>query len=245
LLTLGFGCVTNTSSEAWAAIARSPLFSVYVYELHWLASDVVRRSDGVFERTPPPAPGTGYIHIDSSLHAEIYALLGDAAKIRALISERRRMPWQSQEEHELLGHRARALSGLLSGLRVATICSADARNSVEHFDEKIDQTALSTYNGMIAKPVNVLVDLVVWSRDQFDVPLRGTLEPRPGVYPLRVYVASERRFLNTGAEIDLGALRDECAAVRDRLAASMPDADERGAFVVVITESSFDQAAGA
>src|SRR5918995_937668 len=76
--------------EAWSAIARSPLFSAYIYELHWLACDVVRRAEALFEQTPSPEPGSGYIKVDPSLSSEIYALLSDAAKMRLLITKRQK-----------------------------------------------------------------------------------------------------------------------------------------------------------
>jgi hypothetical protein len=213
--------------------------ALYVYELHWLASEVVRRADALFGRVPPP--GEGNVEIDSSLHAEVYALLADAAKIRSLITERPRRRGQSMGEHDFLVRRAQALSERLAGLNLDTVRSVEARNSVEHFDERIDQTALRAREGTIEPPVHILVDLVVWSRGDLQLQFAGivSLFQRPQNYPFRVYVASERRFLNADAEIDLGALRDECAAVRDRLAADAPDPEERGALVVVISRSTF------
>jgi hypothetical protein len=227
--------------EAWSAIARSPLFSAYIYELHWLACDVVRRAEALFEQTPSPEPGSGYIKVDPSLSSEIYALLSDAAKMRLLITKRQKRRDQSRDEYEVLIRRVDTLAGLLSGLSLDAICSAEARHSVEHFDERLDKTALDIYRDTINKPVNLPFDLIVWSRAALEL-LKGTREPRPEIYPFRVYVASERRFLNAGAEIDIAALHDECAAVRDRLAPAVYNPSERGAFVSVLTETSFDAA---
>lgn len=229
----------NVHDEAWEAIARSPLLAIYVHELHWLASDVVRRADSIFEQTPQPEPGGDYIKADAALHSEIYAMLGDAVKIRALVTDRPKRRDQSTAEFEILVRRARALRDLLSGLDLATICSADARHSVEHFDERIDRAALGAYEDTIPKPVNIPLDLAVWSRAAFEV-LKGAETPRPTIYPLRVYIASERVFVNGEAAIDIGKLWDECAAVVDRLVPMLPEdvVAERGAFVVRITASS-------
>jgi hypothetical protein len=216
------------------------MLSTYVYEMHWLAADVVRRADALFEQTSPPdETGTNYIKVDAALHSEIYAILGDAAKLRALITQRPKRRSQSEREHQILLRRATALRGLLASLSTEAICSPAARHSVEHFDERVDQTAIGAYEDTITKPVNIPLDLVVWSRAAFEV-LKGTRSPQPEIYPLRVYVASERRFLNAEAEIDIGSLRDECGAVRDLLARAVPESSERGGFVVVLTESSFD-----
>jgi hypothetical protein len=230
----------NGPDEAWEAIAASPLFSVYVHELHWLASSVVRRAESVFDQVPSPPSGSDYIHVDPDLHSEIYALLGEAAKIRALITGRPKRKDQSAREHEVLSRRARTLRCLLSDLSVEAICSPAARHSLEHFDEVIDRTAIGALEDTIPRPVNMPLDLVVWSRAAFEV-LKGTLTPRPAIFPLRVYVASERHFLNAEREINIGDLYRECAAVRDRLKAHLPIVDERGAFVVVLTDSSFSR----
>lgn len=229
----------QVNENPWLAIARSPFHGVYVYELHWLAADVVRRTDLVFEHAQPAKAGTDYLKVDSRLHAEIYALLGSAAKIRALIEQRPKRRQQSQEEHQTLVHRTNAMRELLDGIDLEVVLSPAARNSVEHFDERLDQTALAAHHGTIQLPVHMPVDMTVWSRAAFEV-LKGRHQPRPDLYPLRVYVASERVFLNAGEEIDIGRLRDECGEIAARLSSLVPRSDDdRGAFVLVLTPDSF------
>lgn len=224
----------------WSAIERSPFHDAYVHELHWLAADVVKRADALFASTPPPPQaGANYIKVDADLHAEIYAILGAAAKIRALIRERSKRRDQSEAVHEVLAARTQSLRALLNGLSLSAVLSPAVRHSVEHFDERLDRTALGTLDGSIGLPVNVPFDIVVWSRAAFEV-LRGTSEPKADIYPLRVYVASERVSMNAGDAIKIGELRDECAAIAERLTdRTMQPGGERGAFVVVLTQQSF------
>lgn len=132
-----------------------------------------------------------------------------------------------------------SLRALLNGLSLSAVLSPAVRHSVEHFDERLDRTALGTLYGSIGLPVNVPFDIVVWSRAAFEV-LRGTNEPKADIYPLRVYVASERVFMNAGDAINIGELCDECAAIAERLTdRTMQPGGERGAFVVVLTQQSF------
>jgi hypothetical protein len=209
----------------------------YVGELYWLAEDIVSRFDGVFEKTPPPQkPGANYIKVDPHLHADIYAALGSAAKIRSLIRERGKRRDQDTNAHRLLVDRSRGLLGLLQGLQLRLIRSADARHSLEHFDERIDYTAEQMLTGKIPLPAYVPMDMAVWDLCAFETISDGRVK---GMFPLRLYVASERRFLNAGAEIDLGQLRDEAASMVDRLRPLIKE-EERGGFIIVVTPQSFE-----
>lgn len=69
--------------------------------------------------------------------------------------------------------------------------------------------------------------------DQFHMEGRS-----PTLSFIRVYLAEERVFLNAGRRISLARIHEECIAIRDRLAASVPaDAqatEERGSWLVVV-----------
>ena len=94
----------------WEAIARSPLFGFYVWELYWLAANVARLADEVFEETKVgPDDGRDFIGIDADLHGKLYVILGEAAKIRALIENRPRRGNQSQALYAVQTQRTKAL----------------------------------------------------------------------------------------------------------------------------------------
>jgi hypothetical protein len=223
----------------WRQIAGSPLLSIYAHELYWLARDVVSRADAVFERTPTPAPGEGYIHSAPELHADIYALLGSAAKIRALISERPKRRNQSTRAYEVLRDRVRALAAILDGLEIETIHSPDVRHSLEHFDERIDQTAEALVQGSTPLPAFLPFDMAIWARTTLNV-LRTPRWPDPEFVLLRVYIASERCFVNAGHEIDIGRLHQEASTIVERIEPMLGEVKEgRGASIIVVTEQSF------
>ena len=235
---------TPNFDAVWKAIGESPFLRAYLHELRWLAADVVQRLDSVFAEFKPLPPGQDVMLIRAELLAEIYAALGNAAKIRALITKRGKGSWRGQTEtdHGVLVRRADALRAVLDGLPLDQIESPGARNSVEHFDEKLDRTAIKAYEDKRGVTLHIYQDMLVSTRA-----VMQAFAERSGSatlwYPLRVFIASERVFLNADDEIDLGKLRDQCAGVRDRIEPLLDratTAEERGGFIIVITPQTFE-----
>ncbi|WP_345154855.1 hypothetical protein, partial [Arthrobacter ginkgonis] len=86
-----------------------------------------------------------------------------------------------------------------------------------------------------------------YPEDIISVPeaILGVAPPTPSqvaVYPIRLYVASEKKFVNCGHEVDLGALHQEAEMLRERmrpylsLGSSTP---ERGSTMLILTDQSF------
>jgi hypothetical protein len=228
----------DSDQSKWPTIAKSPLLGVYVSELHWLAVDIVNRSKSVFDETTLREDGRGYIKVNETLHADIYAALGSAAKIRALIQSRPKRRRQSAEAYGLLKARCGALSELLEGIDLEVILDADVRHSIEHFDERIDEIAEDLASGSVPPPVRVPVDMAVSHRWVFDA-IEPDGDPKPALVLLRVYVADERVFVNARHEIDLGKLATEAAAIADRTEPHVLTEGGRGAPIVIITDRTF------
>ena len=232
----------NAYDAMWASIAASPFAGQYLSEVYWLAGGVVRRADALFAATPAPPPGQSYIKVDQNLHADIYALLSDAAKIRALLTARERRKGQSRVAHEIQVRRAASLRHTLHNVSLTEVLSAAVRNTVEHFDEYLDETAIKAYKGQIGRSVHLPFDMVLSDPAAGEV-LKGPRSPKPRIFPVRVYEASRRTVVSFGREINIGRLRDECVEIQNALRARVPEADdERGAGVLVITPHSFSRA---
>lgn len=221
--------------QLWALIQRSPFMGVYIGELYWLAKQVDEDCSAIFSESEPQAsPGRSYIRVDHALHARILNVLGAAARIRALVRTRDRSGSRGQKE--VLFRRTAALQHLLSGIDLAPVLDGAARNSIEHFDQYLDTTAIKSAKGVIPRPTLFAVDMVLSTRgllEGFDV---GGEHPR-----IRAYIADERLFSNCGRELKLEPLRDCCTAIRDRVEPLLPDfaREDRGASVLVVTSTTF------
>jgi len=227
----------------WSSIARSPLQGAYIAEVYWLAANIVQRAEEVFATTKKPKTKTeGFIKVDPDLMSSLTMLVGEAVRIRAMITERGRNRNQSPAEHEIQVRRAGWIRNvLLKDVQLKTILEADVRNSLEHFDEHLDSVALRCYEGTIPRPTTVPLDVLVGRRRTFEqFPIGGIV---PHVENLRVYIATEQVFVNAGKEISIRALRDEARRIVKRLQPLVPkdetNPEVRGSTVFVLRDDSF------
>jgi hypothetical protein len=238
----------RSSAESWDAlwlgIRKSPIADLYLAELHGIADAVVQRTETVFERARTTSEGgAGYLQVDHEVSGMLEDAVTDAARVRSLVVARRRDGSESAVTFELRKRRAAWLrEQVLQGVRLEVVLGANVRNTLEHFDEYIDNLARQAAKKEITPPIIVPVDFLVSHRRTLDILLQG----RGGVVrPLRGYYADERLFVNAGREVDVGALNAECRAIRDRVAQHLPRGileEPGGSAMYVLTETSFEVA---
>jgi len=232
--------------DRWERILGSPLSGAYLTELYWLARDTVETCDAVFSAAaPPPDQTSSYIKVDHVLQANIYRILNNAARIRALVKDRpRREHQQSAAQYAIQEQRTHWLSTVVTGIDLSEVAHARVRNSLEHFDEYLDQTALRFSEASITGRALLPFDMTLGRDGSLDQFADGG-----SVYPLRVYLAEERIFVNCGHKVDLGKIATECLEVVDRLTELVPTiaqddsptSRERGSSMIVLTSTSFGE----
>ena len=193
-------------------LLESPFRHVYVAELHWLASIIVQNCAAIFAETTPPDDGY-YIKVDPGLHARISTVLINAAMVRNLVSppqEKRKS--ESSDTYQVRQQRTAYLRDVLAGVQLSEMLRAEVRNSLEHFDERVDKAVAQLHHGTL-EPVGgrALYNMSLSSWDLLDTV--STLGSRSTNFPVRLYVADERRFYNFGHSIELGAIYEEARAV--------------------------------
>lgn len=237
----------KNADSHWERIARTGWPSVYLTELYWLAEESRELCQEVFEAVPTPPTGGSYVQVDHAIHRKIYRILNNAARISALIKDRPRHNSQSAGQYEIQTRRARWMRSILDGVKVEEISHAKVRHSLEHFDEFIDETALKSSRGQIPLPSFFPVDFVLGRSSTLDALACGPLEGFK-TYPLRVYLAEERTFINCGRAIRLNLLSQECAAIATRLLSVVPglrqedESEQRGSRMLVLGPEHFEPA---
>lgn len=234
------------ADQQWRRIEQSPLRDAYLSELYWLARDSVETCAVVFDAAkPPPDETSSYISVDHNLQSQIYRVLNNAARIRALVSDRARQNSQSAAQYRFQQARTRWLKSTLADLGLREVLHARVRNSLEHFDEYLDQTALRFSQGTVSGRVLLPMDVTLGREGTLD----QFVTDGGSVYPLRVYLAEERTFVNCGKRVDLDRIAQECQAVVDRLtkfrpdlAEEVPSSAERGSSMLVLTPETFRDA---
>ncbi len=184
-----------------------PLSSLYYHELLWLITGICTNCEAVFRETDPPTDGH-FIKVDPEIHARIATILTNAANVKKLLTAPPEKPKsQSVELYEARKRRAGALQAALKGIDLTEMFNVKVRNSIEHFDEYLDEANLDL-NAAATPPAPLAAYNLTFS--SWDL-----MTPRP--YPVRLYVADEKKFHNLKYSVDLAKLYDEASAVRSRL----------------------------
>jgi hypothetical protein len=205
---------------------ETPLFAIYVHQLFALAKAVRDNCDLVFLDTP--LPETGYsLKVSVELHARIDAILIGAANIKKLIqTPAKRGSSEPKRVYELRQDRGKVLRAIVDGLTLDEVLNTKVRNSLEHFDEYLDEINASLATGEPASAPMAAFNMVFSHREMI----------YPEVYPIRVYVVTERKYYNMKNVIDLGSLREQAASVVERLQSLgfLRDDTEPGGLMVLL-----------
>jgi hypothetical protein len=207
--------------------SASMIVGVYVHHLFALAKAVRDGCDQVFADAPIP-PSDGYIKVNPGLHSRIDGILIDAANLKKLIkTPAERGKSESQRTFRFRRQRTEALTEFLRGLSLEAISDVQVRNSLEHFDEYLDQLGAKLEDGEQPPKPAAAYNIVFSSWN-----VARAVAQRE-VYPLRVYVADERTYFNFDRRINLGMLREEAAAITQRIEATGELHNEPGGLMVL------------
>jgi hypothetical protein len=114
---------------------------------------------------------------------------------------------ESVAVYNLRQKRSKILRDTLSGVKLEEILNNKLRNSLEHFDEYLDENIVRLIEKGPPPASHAAYNMVLSHREIF----------KPQVYPIRLYVASERKFYNMRFSIDIGKIYAEASAILDRL----------------------------
>ncbi|MEW6183768.1 MAG: hypothetical protein AB1500_11470 [Bacillota bacterium] len=187
------------------AAAQSNLFSLYFHELGWLSSEIQKHCEAIFKDTPDPKEGY-YIKVSPELHAHIVSVLVNAANLKKLVyTGEKRYKNESMEVFRLRQKRSRLLREALADLKLEEILNNKVRNSLEHFDEYLDENIVR----LSKKPPSTFAayNMALSHREVFN----------PQVYPIRLYIVSEQKFYNMRSSIDIGRIYAEASSILERL----------------------------
>lgn len=209
------------------------VLGIYVHHLFALARSIRDGCDAVFKLAPVPAKD-GYIKVSVELHAQIDSVLIDAANLKKLVrpsAERRSK--ESARQFAFRQVRMAELDSLLAGVAITTIEETQTRNSIEHFDEYLDDLGASLEAGEPPPKPAAGYNLAFSSWKVVETVVRKEL------YPLRVYVADEATYYNFERRISLAALRAEAETILARIDESglRKDISDPGGVMVLFPPS--------
>lgn len=200
------------------------LFSLYFHELWWLAHGIKTKADRLFAEANVPEQGY-LLQVSPELHAVIASLLSDAANLKKLVvTPSARLNGESGRQFRLRKARASALRQSLDGIPLTEMLNAKVRNTLEHFDEYLDEANVSLTTAKSAPSPMAAYNMVLSHWEAFS----------PRVYPIRVYISSERKFYNMKWSVDIGAIYREATAILDRLASHIEFSKSEGPGALMV-----------
>ena len=186
------------------------LFSLYFHELRWLAHSIQTKSEKLFDEAKVPEEGN-VIQVNPELHSLIASILSDAANLRKLIvTPHNRLDGESGRQFRLRKARAAALRDAIEGIELVELLNSKVRNTLEHFDEYLDEANITVSEAKTPPSPMAAYNMVFSRWEVFTLP----------VYPVRLYISSERKFYNMKWSVNIDAMHKEASAVVERLAHS-------------------------
>jgi hypothetical protein len=206
-----------------------PLFDLYYHELLWLAHRIKKGCEAIFEATTKNERGH-YIQVSIPVHEDIEAVCLAAARLKKLVqTPSSKFGHESPAAYRVRQLRARALREVLDSVGLDELLKTKARDSIEHFDEYLDAAYVQVTTGKIPSP---------WAAYNMTLSDSRTMNPPP--YPIRIYLAEERKFQNMRFTIDLGKVHKEASAIVERLASLGTFPSEPGALIIKFPQEGGD-----
>lgn len=190
-------------------IENNDLIDIYLNEIYALTKTIIRDCDMIFSSLS--VPETGYlIVVDYENQNLINSIIVSTANLKKMIDpDTSRRQNETKVVYETRINRGESLSTLLNITGEEQLLNLKVRNSVEHFDEKIDMLALKkkNKNEKLYKKRAILYNMSISSRKVFN--------PEP--YYLKAYIVEEKLAYIDNKKINLEVIKNEASILRDRV----------------------------
>jgi hypothetical protein len=183
------------------------LYTLYLNELWWLSHSIYQKCENLFSETTIPENGM-LLQVNPKIHSLIASLLADASNIKKLIdTPTGKLHGESSAQARLRKERASALKNKIGSIELTEMLNHKVRNTLEHFDEYLDEANLKLSRETHSSSPMAAYNMVF---SHWEV-------TTPSVYPIRLYISSERKFYNLKWSVDIGKIYEETKAILTEL----------------------------
>lgn len=185
---------------------KTKLAKLYFHELWWLSNAILKKCDQIFNSVDDPDAGYSMQH-NPDIHSVIASLLSDAANIRKLIlTADVKLKGENGERFKLRKQRVKEIADFVMSLGVKELLNHKVRNTLEHFDEYLDEANQNLSN----QPFQGRLAAYNLIMSHWDV-------VAPEAYPIRLYISSEKKFYNMKWSVDIGLIHSEVRRIIDKM----------------------------
>ncbi len=202
------------------SVSGNILFPIYLHELIWLTESIIENCECVFKEALIPEKGY-FIQVDPKLHSKINDILISSANIAKLITGQARKKSETDSLFKCRKFRADTIKELLIDIDLTEITNKQVRNSIEHFEEYLDKMLLKNIKGQ--KPHDIIA---------YNMTISHWEVTEPKAYPMRLYVASEKKFYNMNYVIDIQKLYQEAIEIHTRIIKYLDNIENAGGMLI-------------
>jgi hypothetical protein len=194
-------------------LADSKLLRAYLEELYWCCYKIYDNTNQIFNKFTIETDKV-YISTEIDWFDKIYSTLSYASKVNEIISF-----YKPGKIHK---DRAKYFKNILIKLSITEIINKKVRNTVEHYAEYLDDinkviSSLRNNNRYFVAFNLIISNWVAFDDPDFPYRVYKTPQLQYPIYPIRVYIAAEKKFYNMNWSIDLSLLHDEAFQIINNL----------------------------
>ncbi|WP_239614694.1 hypothetical protein [Cohnella mopanensis] len=195
----------NNQTFLEASIAN--IQSLYFHELANLSFNIIEYCNAIFKKTETSSVPS-YILVSPELHSKINTVLINAANIKKLVktNPNKRMR-ETENQFQIRIMRSNTLWKSIKDLNINEILNTKVRNSIEHFDEYLDEWLANVEDYHTSKVFMGIYNMTFSAREIY----------KNDILPIRLYIVSERTFYNLKYTINIGTIYDEASRIFNQM----------------------------
>jgi len=189
----------------------------YLQELYVLSSEIIRNFNEVDSIVRSKKPGMEavfsfphlqdkYFFIQPEVFTIIESIQVHSANIKKILFATPRKNKEASYKYEYRKKRESEVQSYFDMSKISEISNASVRNSLEHYDERLDNISLKLWNGTIDKNYQIIASNVILSSE-------GALVGTP--YYLKSYIIDSKIYKNAERESDIGEIYTESKYIQN------------------------------
>lgn len=179
---------------------------IYISELWFYAYGIKIKTAQLDELTQPPDNGYAIYNLPEITEL-VLGILSNAANIKKLMTPSQRKNKEPAWTYTFRVERSNMIKEFVSDLDISEIMNSSVRNSLEHFDEYLDEFSINFMKGAIQESAPYIT---------FNMAISELNTFQPHAYPIRQYCVKEKTYYNMNKSINIGKVLNEADRIHQR-----------------------------
>ncbi|HIE8816524.1 TPA: hypothetical protein ACXP3B_003888 [Klebsiella pneumoniae] len=179
---------------------------IYISEL-WFYAYGIKSKTAQLDKLTQPTDDEYAIYNLPEITDLVLGILSNAANIKKLMSPSPRKNKEPAWSYTFRVDRSNMIKEFVSDLDISEIMNSTVRNSLEHFDEYLDEFSTNFMKGTIQERNPYIT---------FNMAISELNTFQPHAYPVRQYCVKEKTYYNMDKSINIGKVFNEAVRIHQR-----------------------------